>query len=102
MGKVPVMGAGYVDEEALQGNTSTDTSSSSSSSASSSAGTSGSGTGTPAATSTGVNTQGVSSMNIDYELLENFAKLYLPVENFSQITKREQAQEAIETLKNFL
>ena len=71
MGKVPVMGAGYVDEEALQGNTSTDTSSSSSSSASSSAGTSGSGTGTPAATSTGVNTQGVSSMNIDYELLEN-------------------------------
>jgi hypothetical protein len=38
----------------------------------------------------------------DYELLENFAKLYLPVENFSQITKREQAQEAIETLKNFL
>ena len=38
----------------------------------------------------------------DYELLENFAKLYLPVENFSQITKREQAQEAIESLKNFL
>jgi hypothetical protein len=38
----------------------------------------------------------------DYELLENFSKLYLPVENFSQITKREQAQEAIETLKNFL
>ena len=38
----------------------------------------------------------------DYELLQIFAKLYLPVENFSQITKREQAQEAIETLKNFL
>ena len=38
----------------------------------------------------------------DYELLEIFAKLYLPVENFSQITKREQAQEAIETLKTFL
>ena len=38
----------------------------------------------------------------DYELLENFAKLYLPVENFSQITKREQAQEAIESLKIFL
>ena len=38
----------------------------------------------------------------DYELLENFAKLYLPVENFSQITKREQAQEAIESLKSFL
>ena len=38
----------------------------------------------------------------DYELLEIFAKLYLPVENFSQITKREQAQEAIESLKIFL
>lgn len=38
----------------------------------------------------------------DYELLENFAKLYLPVENFSQITKREQAQEAIQALENFL
>ena len=38
----------------------------------------------------------------DYELLEIFAKLYLPVENFSQITKREQAQEAIEALKLFL
>jgi len=38
----------------------------------------------------------------DYELLEIFAKLYLPVENFSQITKREQTQEAIEVLKNFL
>ena len=38
----------------------------------------------------------------DYELLENFAKLYLPVENFSQITKREQAQEAIDALKVFL
>lgn len=38
----------------------------------------------------------------DYELLQIFAKLYLPVEKFSQITKREQAQEAIETLKNFL
>lgn len=38
----------------------------------------------------------------DYELLEIFAKLYLPVENFSQITKREQAQEATEALKNFL
>ncbi len=38
----------------------------------------------------------------DYELLEIFAKLYLPVENFSQITKREQAQEAIENLKEFL
>ena len=38
----------------------------------------------------------------DYELLEIFAKLYLPVENFSQITKKEQAQEAIEALKTFL
>ena len=38
----------------------------------------------------------------DYELLENFAKFYLSVENFSQITKREQAQEAIEKLKDFL
>lgn len=38
----------------------------------------------------------------DYELLEIFSKLYLPVENFSQITKREQTQEAIETLKSFL
>ena len=38
----------------------------------------------------------------DYELLEIFAKLYLPVENFSQITKREQTQEAIGALKNFL
>ena len=38
----------------------------------------------------------------DYELLEIFSKLYLPVENFSQITKREQAQEAIEALKIFL
>ena len=38
----------------------------------------------------------------DYELLEIFAKLYLPVENFSQITKREQTQEAIEALKAFL
>ena len=38
----------------------------------------------------------------DYELLQIFAKLYLPVENFSQITKREQAQEAIESLKSFL
>ena len=38
----------------------------------------------------------------DYELLEIFAKLYLPVENFSQITKREQTQEAIEALKSFL
>ncbi len=38
----------------------------------------------------------------DYELLEIFAKLYLPVEKFFQITKREQAQEAIEALKVFL
>ena len=38
----------------------------------------------------------------DYELLEIFAKLYLTVENFSQITKREQTQEAIEALKIFL
>lgn len=38
----------------------------------------------------------------DYELLEIFSKLYLPVENFSQITKREQAQEAIDALKIFL
>ncbi len=35
-------------------------------------------------------------------MLEIFAKLYLPVENFSQITKREQTQEAIEALKSFL
>ncbi len=38
----------------------------------------------------------------DYELLEIFSQLYLSVENFSQITKREQAQEAIEALKVFL
>ena len=38
----------------------------------------------------------------DYELLEIFAKFYLPVEKFSQITKREQTQEAIEVLKTFL
>ncbi len=38
----------------------------------------------------------------DYELLEIFTKLYLPVENFSKITKREQTQEAIEALKIFL
>ncbi len=38
----------------------------------------------------------------DYDILEIFANLYLPVENFSQITKREQAQEAIEALKSFL
>ncbi len=38
----------------------------------------------------------------DYELLEIFSMLYLPVENFSQITKREQAQEAINALKVFL
>lgn len=38
----------------------------------------------------------------DYELLEIFANLYLPVENFSQITKRKQAQEAIDALKFFL
>ena len=38
----------------------------------------------------------------DYELLEIFSNLYLPVENFSQITKREQTQEAIESLKIFL
>ena len=38
----------------------------------------------------------------DYELLEIFAKLYLSVENFSQITKRELTQEAVETLKVFL
>jgi hypothetical protein len=38
----------------------------------------------------------------DYELLQIFANLYLHVENFSQITKREQAQEAIEALKKFL
>ena len=38
----------------------------------------------------------------DYELLEIFSKFYLPVEKFSQITKREQAQEAIDALKVFL
>ena len=38
----------------------------------------------------------------DYELLEIFLRLYLPVEKFSQITKREQAQEATEALKAFL
>ena len=38
----------------------------------------------------------------DYELLEIFSSLYLPVENFTQITKREQAQEAIDALKKFL
>lgn len=38
----------------------------------------------------------------DYELLGNFSKLYLPVENFTQITKREQAQEAVDALKSFL
>jgi len=38
----------------------------------------------------------------DYELLEIFANLYLPVEKFTQITKREQTQEAINALKTFL
>ena len=38
----------------------------------------------------------------DYELLEIFANLYLPVEKFTQITKREQTQEAINVLKTFL
>ena len=38
----------------------------------------------------------------DYELLEIFSKLYLPVEKFSQITKTQQAQEATEALKVFL
>jgi len=38
----------------------------------------------------------------DYELLEIFWQLYVPVENFSQITKREQAQEAIDALKVFV
>lgn len=38
----------------------------------------------------------------DYELLETFSMLYLPVENFSQITKREQTQEATKALKVFL
>lgn len=38
----------------------------------------------------------------DYELLETFSNLYLPVENFSQITKRKQTEEAIEALKVFL
>ena len=46
------------------------------------------------------NTYEISSN--DYELLEIFSKLYLPVENFSQITKREQVQEAIEALRSFL
>jgi len=38
----------------------------------------------------------------DYELLEIFANLYLPVENFSQITKRELTQEALKALEIFL
>ena len=38
----------------------------------------------------------------DYELLEIFALFYLPVEKFSQITKREQTQEALKTLETFL
>lgn len=38
----------------------------------------------------------------DYELLENFTNLYLPVENFSQITKRELTQEALKALEIFL
>ena len=38
----------------------------------------------------------------DYELLEIFSNLYLPVEKFTQITKREQTQEAINALKIFL
>jgi len=38
----------------------------------------------------------------DYELLEIFSNLYLPVEKFTQITKREQTQEAINALKTFL
>ena len=37
----------------------------------------------------------------DYELLSAFADLYLPVENLTQITKREQTQEAVDSLKNF-
>lgn len=38
----------------------------------------------------------------DYELLEIFLNYYNCVENFSKITKREQTQEAIEALKEFL
>lgn len=38
----------------------------------------------------------------DYELLEIFSNLYLPVENFSQITKRELTQEALKALETFL
>ncbi len=37
----------------------------------------------------------------DYELLSAFADLYLPVENLTQITKREQTQEAVDSLRNF-
>ena len=37
----------------------------------------------------------------DYELLSAFADLYLPVENLTQITKREQTQEAIDSLISF-
>ena len=38
----------------------------------------------------------------DYELLNIFRKIYIPVENFTQITKREQTQEAVDSLKIFL
>lgn len=38
----------------------------------------------------------------DYELLDSFSKLYLHIEKFTQITKREQAQEAVNMLITFL
>ena len=38
----------------------------------------------------------------DYELLQIFSDWYKPVENFTQITKREQTAQAIQLLKAFV
>lgn len=66
MGKVPVMGAGYVDEEAI-----TDPPESSSGGSDHGGGDfSGSNSGTPPVTSSGVNTQDDSYTHIDYESLK--------------------------------
>ncbi|MDR0282386.1 MAG: hypothetical protein LBI53_03610 [Candidatus Peribacteria bacterium] len=49
--------------------------------------------------------QGTTSFQIssnDYELLQIFADWYKPVENFTQITKREQTAQAIQLLKAFV
>jgi len=49
--------------------------------------------------------QGTTSFQIssnDYELLQIFADWYKPVENFTQITKREQTAQAIQLLNAFV